>query len=170
MKLRTLLFWTHLTAGATAGLVILVMSVTGVLLMYERQLIEWSDRAYRSSALAGSSPLRIEALLAQVAEQRPTETPTAITLRSAPAAPIAVTLGQTTVYQDAYTGRVLGEPSTDVRFVMSELRAWHRWLALDGENRPIGKAISGWANFIFLFIVLSGIYLWIPRKWGWQNV
>jgi uncharacterized iron-regulated membrane protein len=170
MKLRTLLFWTHLTAGATAGVVILIMSVTGVLLMYERQLIEWSDRSYRSAVTAGTSRLAIETLLARVAEQRPHMTPTAITLRSAPPAPIAVTLGQATVYQDAYTGRLLGEASTDVRFVMSELRAWHRWLALDGENRPLGKAISGWANLIFLFIVLSGIYLWLPRKWGWQNV
>src|SRR5688572_10787246 len=140
MKLRTLLFWTHLTAGATAGVVILIMSVTGVLLMYERQLIEWSDRSYRSAVTAGTSRLAIETLLARVAEQRPHMTPTAITLRSAPPAPIAVTLGQATVYQDAYTGRLLGEASTDVRFVMSELRAWHRWLALDGENRPLGKA------------------------------
>ena len=170
MKLRTVLFWTHLTAGVTAGLVILVMSLTGVLLMYERQLIEWSDRGYRSAHAMGTSRLTIEKLLARVTEQRPHDTPTAITLKSAPAAPIAVTLGQKTVYQDAYTGRVLGEPSTDVRFVMSELRAWHRWLALDGTNRAIGKAISGWANLVFLFIVLSGIYLWIPRKWGWPHL
>ena len=170
MKLRTLLFWTHLTAGVAAGLIILIMSVTGTLLMYERQLIEWSDRGYRSAAPAGTARLTIETLLARLAEQRPHDTPTALTLRSAPAAPVAVTLSRTTVYQDAYTGRVLGEPSTDVRFVMSELRAWHRWLALDGESRPIGKAISGWANVVFLFIVLSGIYLWLPRKWGWQNV
>jgi uncharacterized iron-regulated membrane protein len=170
MKLRTLLFWIHLTAGATAGVVILIMSVTGFLLMYERQLIEWSDRDFHSAPPAGTSRLTIETLLARIKEQQPRETPTAITLKSAPSAPVAITLGQATVYQDAYTGRVLGAPATDVRFVMSELRAWHRWLAMDGENRPIGKAISGWANLVFLFIVLSGIYLWMPRKWGWQNV
>ena len=44
MKLRTLFFWAHLTAGLTAGIVILTMSATGVLLTYERQLIEWADR------------------------------------------------------------------------------------------------------------------------------
>jgi uncharacterized iron-regulated membrane protein len=52
---------------------------------------------------------------------------------------------------------------------MSEARAWHRWLSLDGEGRAIGKAISGWSNLIFLFIVLSGMYLWIPRV-GWRGV
>jgi uncharacterized iron-regulated membrane protein len=171
MKLRTVVFWSHLTAGVTAGIVILIMSLTGVLLMYERQLIEWSDRGYaRTAPAAGSQRLPVETLLARVTEQRPEHTPTTITLRADVTAPVAITLGQTTVYQDPYTGHILGEPSTDVRRVMTELRAWHRWLSLDGETRAIGKAVSGWSNLIFLFIVLSGMYLWIPRKWGWQNV
>ena len=38
--MRKVLFWMHLTAGVTAGLVILVMSLSGVLLAYERQLTE----------------------------------------------------------------------------------------------------------------------------------
>jgi uncharacterized iron-regulated membrane protein len=33
--LRRILFWLHLAAGVTAGLVILVMSVTGVILSFE---------------------------------------------------------------------------------------------------------------------------------------
>src|SRR5687768_6346108 len=127
MKLRTVLFWTHLTAGVTGGVVILTMSLTGVLLMYERQLIEWSDRGYRSAAPVGGARLPVDTLLRRLAEQRPDQPPTAITMRSEPAAPVAVTLGPTTVYQDAYTGQVLGEASTDVRRDMSELRAWHRW-------------------------------------------
>ena len=57
MKLRTLIFWPHLIAGITAGIVILVMSVTGVLLTYERQLIAWSDSQYRSTVPAqGAQP------------------------------------------------------------------------------------------------------------------
>jgi uncharacterized iron-regulated membrane protein len=32
------------------------------------------------------------------------------------------------------------------------------------------RAITGWSNLIFLFIVLSGLYLWFPRKWSWQHV
>jgi uncharacterized iron-regulated membrane protein len=171
MTLRTVLFWTHFTAGVTVGAVILTMSATGVLLMYERQLIEWSDRAHRSVPPSdGAKRLPIETLLARVAQQQPDRAPTAVVLRSEATAPAAVTLGQTTLLQDVYTGRLLGEPSTDVRRVMTDLRAWHRWLAMDGENRATGKAISGWANLIFLFIVLSGIYLWMPRKWAWPNV
>jgi uncharacterized iron-regulated membrane protein len=171
MKLRTLLFWTHLVVGLTAGIVILIMSVTGVLLTYERQLIEWSDRAYRSAPPASRAErLPVEGLLARAAEQRPDSRPTAITLRADPLAPATLSLGQTTVYQDVYSGALLGEPTTDVRAVMSRLRAWHRWLAMEGERRAIGKAVSGWANLVFLFIVISGMYLWIPRRWKWPHV
>jgi uncharacterized iron-regulated membrane protein len=171
MQLRTLVFWTHLTAGVTAGIVILIMSVTGVLLTYERQLIEWSDRAYRTIPPSQDvDRLSVEALLGRAREQRPDQTPTAITVRSDPRAPASLTLGQTTVYQNVYSGDLVGEPSTGIRAAMTQLRSWHRWLAMAGERRPIGKAVSGWANLIFLFIVLSGMYLWIPRRWGRQNL
>jgi uncharacterized iron-regulated membrane protein len=168
MTIRRVFFWAHLTAGVCAGLVILTMSVTGVLLTYEKQLIEWSDRAYRASS-SGAERLPVEALLARAAEQRPQQAPTAITLRADRSAPAAIAFGQATVYQDVYTGQLVGEPTTGVRRVMSEARAWHRWLSLDGEDRAVGKAINGWSNLIFLFIVLSGMYLWIPRV-GWRGV
>lgn len=170
MQPRSLFFWCHLAAGVVAGVVIFIMSLTGALLTYERQLIEWSDRAYRSTPSTDAAQrLPVETLLQRLSEQRP-DAPTAITVRSDPAAPVAVAFGQATVYQDAFSGRIIGAPSTDVRRLMSQLRAWHRWLALDGEGRAIGRAISGWSNVVFLFIVLSGIYLWLPRKWTWQHV
>jgi uncharacterized iron-regulated membrane protein len=171
MKLRTVLFWTHLTAGLSAGAVILIMSVTGVLLTYERQMIAWSDRAYRMTPPSpDAAALSIEALLARATEQRPDLGPTAITVRSDPGAPVALAFGPMTVYQDPYSGALLGEPSTAVRVAMSRLRAWHRWLAMEGERRALGKAVSGWANLVFLFIVLSGMYLWIPRRRDWLGL
>jgi uncharacterized iron-regulated membrane protein len=170
LKFRSILFWLHLAAGVTTGVVILTMSLTGVLLMYERQLIEWSDRLYRSVPAEGrTGRLPVESLLARASEQR-TQTPTAITLRSEPDKPAAVAFGSRTVYQDVYTGQLLGEPAAEMRAAMSTLRAWHRYLALDGDSRPLGKAISGWSNLLFLFIVLSGMYLWIPRVVNWRTV
>ena len=43
---RKVLFWLHLSAGVLAGLIILMMSVTGVLMTYERQLQSWEDGPY----------------------------------------------------------------------------------------------------------------------------
>ena len=80
MKLRTLIFWPHLIAGVTAGVVIFVMSVTGVLLTYERQLIAWSDSQYRSAVPAGAERLSVETLLQTVRDEHPDVSPTAVTI------------------------------------------------------------------------------------------
>jgi uncharacterized iron-regulated membrane protein len=171
MKLRTLIFWPHLIAGVVAGVVILMMSVTGVLLTYERQMIAWSDSHLRSQVPdAGATRLSVEALLGIIRQQHPDVSPTAITVGSAPDAAVTVAVPQRTLYFDAYTGRLLGEGTTGVRRFMSETRAWHRWLAVEGENRPIARAITGWSNLVFLFIVVSGFYLWFPRKWTWKHL
>jgi uncharacterized iron-regulated membrane protein len=170
MKLRTLIFWPHLIAGVTAGIVILVMSVTGVVLTYERQMIAWSDSHYRSTVPAqGASRLSVEALLQTIRTQHPDITANAITMGAAPDAPVTVAVPQRNLYFDAYSGRLLGEGAQGMRRFMSETRAWHRWLAVDGEGRPIARFITGWSNFLFLFIVVSGFYLWFPRAWTWAQ-
>jgi uncharacterized iron-regulated membrane protein len=46
------------------------------------------------------------------------------------------------------------------------MTVWHRWLALEGGARSTGKSITGAANLTFLFIILSGLYLWVPRLWN----
>ena len=171
MKLRTLIFWPHLVAGITAGVVILVMSVTGVLLTYERQLIAWSDSQYRSTVPAqGASRLPVETLLQTIRTEHPDITANALTVGSTADAPVTVTVPQRTLYFDAYSGSLLGEGAQGMRRFMSETRAWHRWLAIEGEGRPVARFITGWSNFLFLFIVVSGFYLWFPRKWTWNHV
>ena len=171
MTIRRLLFWSHLVAALMAGVIILLMSVTGVLLMYERQLIAWSDSGYRSVPPSATAPrLSVGTLIARVTEGRPDLRPTAVTVGADAGDPIILSGGPRPLYVDAYTGATLGEGSTTMRTAMSELRAWHRWLAVDGEGRPLARAITGWSNVVFLFIVVSGIYLWFPRKWTWPRV
>jgi uncharacterized iron-regulated membrane protein len=46
--LHKIIFWSHLLAGIVAGLVIFIMSFTGVILMYEPQIAEYSERNQRS--------------------------------------------------------------------------------------------------------------------------
>jgi uncharacterized iron-regulated membrane protein len=43
MTFRKFLFWTHLTLGCFAGMVIAVMAATGAVLAYERQISSWAD-------------------------------------------------------------------------------------------------------------------------------
>ena len=171
MKLRTVLFWPHLVTGVLAGALILLMSATGVLLTYERQLVEWSNSDLRSRVPAsGPSRLPIEQVVASFQQAYPELTPSSIAVGSQPDDAVIVSAGPRTFYLDAYGGAVLGEGRQGMRQFMSDVRAWHRWLAAEGEARATARAFTGWSNLLFLFIVCSGLYLWFPRKWTWQHL
>jgi uncharacterized iron-regulated membrane protein len=168
--LRTLLFWAHLVCGVAAGVVVLLMSVTGVVLTYEKQMLEWADARAHSSVPPsnGARPLPPETLLAGVVAARPGAAPTGVTRRADPTAPATVTLeGNRALLVHPYTGAVLGEPSPGLRAFFRATTNWHRWLALEGASRATGRLVTGVANLLFLFIVVSGIYLWVPRLWTW---
>src|SRR5262245_39009876 len=95
MKLfRKVLFWCHLTVGVIAGLVILVMSATGVALTYERQIAYWADtRDYRvASPSPNASRLSVETLLAKAREAQPDTSITTVSLRAGAIEPVAIGL------------------------------------------------------------------------------
>jgi uncharacterized iron-regulated membrane protein len=173
---RRLLFWCHLIVGVTFGVVVLIMSVTGVLLAYQRQITAWADtRGYDTAPpVAGARRLSVDVLLARVREVRPDFVATSVTMPAGAEANAAVTMsarrGDETLFVNAYTGVPLGNGSPAVRGFFRGVTDWHRWLALQGDSRATGRTITGAANFGFFFLVLSGFYLWFPRTWSWQKL
>ena len=166
--LRSTIFWIHLACGVTAGLVVLMMSVTGVLLTYERQVLAWADRGHYAEPLPAAERQTIVALLAAVKAHEPAFATTAITVRNDPRAPVAFTAGRDgTLLANPYTGTVAAQGGERLRSFFDAVTGWHRWFNASGENRAAARAITGASNLAFLFLVLSGIYLWLPRIWKW---
>lgn len=165
---RTVLFWIHLAVGAAAGIVILIMSITGMALTYEKQVIEWADRTAWTAPSTAGSHLAPETLIAAAAEARPEKPVVGLTLRADAAAPATVTFnGNSALLIDPYTATIIGEPPSGLRSFFRTMTVWHRYIALEGASRATGKAITGAANLGFLFLVVSGLYLWFPRVWTW---
>lgn len=165
LPIRKTIFWLHLAAGVLAGVVILLMSVTGVALTYERQMLAWAERGYLSQLRDGEEPLSIETLLDRVQDGEPEAAPSAVTLRSDLRAPASVSFGRgRSVFVDRYSGRVLGAGSPSARAFFRKVREWHRWMGMRGENRDRARAVTGACNLLFLFLVASGIVLWWPRN------
>lgn len=171
-RVRKAIFWLHLTAGIIAGLVIFVMCVTGALLAFERQIVELSESNARWVPVAdGSELIGPSQALAAVIDSRPQAAPSGISMRREAGAAWEVSLGREgTIFVDPYSGAITGESNKSVRAAMSVLRGWHRWLALSDDQRPIGKAVTGASNILFLFLAVSGIYIWFPRKLVWRVV
>lgn len=165
--LRKTLFWLHLSAGVVAGIVILLMSATGVLLAFERQIVAFAERDLRASAAdASKAPLPLSRLVASAAAAAPEDAkPSNILVRSDRLAPVTIAFGREhTLFVNPYTGAVLGEGAKGVRAFFDANESLHRFLLLKGDARDRGKAITGACNLAFLVIVLSGLFLWIPRR------
>lgn len=167
-KLRKIIFWCHLPVGVIAGAVIFTMCVTGVLLSFEKQITSWADtQGFRSAPPAAETThLPVETLLAKASEARG-NAPSAVTIKSDPAAPAEIAFGrETTLFVNPYSGAILGEGSQKVRSFFRTVTDWHRWLGAKGDNRNVARAITGACNLGFLFLVASGFYLWWPRSWN----
>ena len=173
MKLRTLLFWTHLAAGVVAGTVILIMSVTGTLLTFQQSVLRFIERSDRVVAVPahGAPRLDVDTLLARVAQAMPKTQPTTVTIESDPAAAATVALGnQGIVFVDPYTGAITGSGSARARAFYRSVTNWHRWLAAEGDRRAVARAITGACNAAFLVLAVSGLFLWWPKQWTLRHL
>ncbi|HEX8438645.1 PepSY-associated TM helix domain-containing protein [Archangium sp.] len=170
---RKIIFWPHLVSGVIAGLVIASMSITGVAIAFEHQILDWADRENRQvRAPAPDAPrLSVDELLARVRAARPEAQPSGVTVYPEPTAAVVVSTGRTSaVYVNPYTGEVRDQGARGWRGFFHAMEEWHRWLGAQGDNRAVGKAITGVSNTAFLFLALSGLYLWWPRKWTLRSM
>ncbi len=168
MSLRRAIFWIHLAVGVTASSVVLMLAVTGVILTYEAQLNRWALREYRADPPApDAAPLGLDELIAGVTGEPPARVVAAVVLRHDPREPAVVRLDDGgALHVDRFTGEPLGDGDTRTRRFLRSVMYWHRWFALEGEQRIIGRTITATANLGFLFLLVSGVYLWWPAGRG----
>lgn len=156
-------------AGVVTGLVIFFLSLTGVILMYEHQMVESAERSFHVEPVAGQLPLTVDELATVVARDIGEDTNLVFTNEEG--APVQVTQGRGNRWLlNPYTGEVIGDGSTATADFFGWMMRFHRWLALEGEGRDTARAIIGASNLVFLFIILSGLYLWLPKIWKWAII
>ncbi|MXY98196.1 MAG: PepSY domain-containing protein [Gemmatimonadetes bacterium] len=166
--IRKTIFWIHLTSGVVTGIVILIMSVTGVLLTFQSQIVDYANRDYTTihPPHPGAERLDLDAVLTAVRDVESEAAPTSVTIRPDPAEAYVVRFGRAkTVFVDPYTGHVRGEGNIAVRDFLREIVYWHRWFGAEGENRAVARAVTGACNLAFCLLTITGLYIWWPRRW-----
>ena len=169
MPFRKVVFWIHLTCGLVVGLVILIMCVTGVLLTYSRQMTVWADRHHWSPPAVEGQRAPLSEFVTNARGYDPARTVTGLTLYPGTDGPVATVMGDRWLYFDPSTAEVRGWSSDRMRRFLGFVQDWHRWLNRSRDNRAVGRFVTGWSNVLALFMVLSGMYLWIPRRWRWLH-
>lgn len=169
MMIRKGIFWLHLICGIVAGAVVLIMSVTGVILTYERQMLAWEDHAYFAEPTPGQARLSIETLVESAT--RVQFTPESVIVSRDPRAPVVLRQGRSqSVYLNPYSGEAYEPHSPALDNFFSAVTGWHRWFNISGEGRANARAITGAANLMFLLLIISGFYLWLPAVYRWSTM
>ncbi len=176
MPFRQTLFWAHLVVGLTVGLVVALMAGTGMLMAFEHPLVARAERA-DGAPPAGvkvtdkSRAWTVANLIDAAMAAQPDATPSAFTADADLARPAAVQFGRGgVVYLNNFTGRVVGTGAPRLRAFFRTVEGLHRWLALNGTGRNWGRNITGVAVLGFLLLILSGLWLWVPRRIRWRSI
>lgn len=172
-RVRKVIFWCHLISGVIAGIVILIMSVTGAVLALKPQILRFAESDMRTVQVPQTNAQRLttQELFAKLKEAKPTAKPTALTIQSEPSEAAAFALGREgTIYMNPYNGQITGEGAKKTNAFFRAMEDWHRWIGMSGDTRPIGKAITGFCNAAFLILAITGLYIWMPRKFSKQSL
>lgn len=166
--LRSVIFWTHLVCGVAAGSVIFTMSFTGLVLTYERQIEQWVAERHYVPASAQGERLPLEQLLLVQKAVQPELEVASLVITHDPGAPVSFRAGrQAGLDLNPYSGKEMELENPALSAFLAWNTGFHRWFNVQGENRALARQITGASNVIFLFLVVSGLYLWLPSLWHW---
>lgn len=171
MTLRKTLFWLHLLAGSIAGLVIGTMALTGTAIAFEPQVLDFLRKEVQKlEAPPDASPLPLEAIV-EAAEAHRGGKATSLTIPSERDSAIQVFFGRKDFdFTNPLTGEHIPDPGASSARVFQKLTSIHRWLGAEGESRPFFRSITGASNAAFVFLGISGLFLWMPRRFGWPSL
>ena len=157
--IRKTVFWLHLSVAAIAGAVILMLAVTGVVLSLEETVTGLAERRYAVAVPEGAERLPPEGIVLATGF-----TAMSLSYRSDPGAAVRVDEGPDRYARvDPYTGRVLARGPGGLERFFEGAHDWHRWFNVSGGSVRRARAVTGAVNLAFLFLLLTGPILWIPR-------
>ncbi|WP_455587238.1 PepSY-associated TM helix domain-containing protein [Bacteroides sp.] len=158
----------HLWLSIPFGLIISILCLSGGVLVFENEITEWLRHDLYYVKQVKATPLPVGELAERVAATLPDSVSvTGISISSDPARAYKVNLSKprrASVYIDPYTGEIKGKYER-VPFFTTMFKL-HRWL-LDSMkpdgNIFWGKMIVGVSTLMFVFVLISGMMVWIPR-------
>ncbi|MDR6567188.1 PepSY domain-containing protein [Chitinophaga ginsengisegetis] len=171
----------HLWLGLGAGIIVLIISITGCLFVFQKEV---NDYYYRKILYVTpeNTPLRPVSELKKTAQAAlgPDKPAMSITTYARPdmawefmaykGNDTALTYFGTLEYYESvlvnpYTGKVTGRIDYKYNF-FSIVKGIHWSLLL---NDKYGQTIVGWSTLIFVVLMITGLIMWWPKKWNKAN-
>lgn len=165
--MKKLLGWLHLWLGIVSGIVVLIVALTGTLLVFEEELEHtFHAKFFYVDTPAHAVRLPLDQLVATVQEKHPGYQRGNIVITPEKDRSVVFLLQKDNkrssllyVAVNPYTGRIIETLPASRRFFTIVLQL-HRYLCM-GET---GKLITGISCSIFVFLTISGLVLWWPKR------
>jgi uncharacterized iron-regulated membrane protein len=156
---RKLLHTLHLWLGLISGSLLILVALTGCILAFEDEIRYLTQHDLLYVEAEERPQINVEQMLAIVKQYDPHIKLNQIRYLGADRAALVYTRDKKIVSVNPYTGVVLGvrDMKSDV---MSVILSFHRTLLLE----KTGEAIILCNVWIFLFMLVSGLVIWLPRK------
>lgn len=154
----------HLWLSIPLGLIITVICLSGAMLVFRDEIDELThhDRYFVKDVIG--DPLSIEVLADKVNSQL---TDNSVTSVRVPADPdrnyvFGLAKNRSSAYVNPYTGELVDITQRAGDSFFGTMLRLHRWL-LDG-SRDLGKSIVGYTTLVFVFIIITGFFIWWPKS------
>jgi len=159
----------HLWMGIGSGIILFLVCLSGTVLTFEEEIKALFAKEFVVANTNGNQ-LSIETLSESLSEEGVINN---ISIPNSSNAPLIFNIKTSAqerrgsnFFVDPFSGEYQKYQKSALDGFFSTMFKMHRWLLLDTE---VGRPIVGVATIIFLFLAISGIVLWFPKKMKWKN-
>jgi len=154
----------HLWLGLSSGLIVFIVALTGSLLVFEKEIDTFINPEFYNVSSVGTKKVPVDVYVRAIEKQYAITELDRIQTYQDPQRSVIISGTDSNKNDqifsvDPYTGKVLASIPEKSRF-FSVVLDLHRHLIL-GE---VGKFITGCSCLIFVFLLISGLILWWPKK------
>ena len=159
----------HTWAGITAGFVLILVSLTGSLLVFEQELDVYFYPELFDFEPTADEPMTFEQALLLVQREMPEISARGVYQQKDRANAVMLYSDEEPYPQiiiDPYRGEIRGT-RVYKNTIMGFIRNFHRTLLIPAA----GRYIVGISSLVCVILMITGLRLWIPKKWKeWKHL
>ncbi|MFZ4861773.1 PepSY-associated TM helix domain-containing protein [Sphingobacterium sp. Mn56C] len=158
--------WLHLWLGLVSGIIVIILSVTGCVLVFEhdfKALVYNYIHVEEQSADKQLPPSELYKKIKAVYPDKEVESVWYYGLDKSVKAGLEDF--DSILYVNPYSGEVLAAVDHDDIFHFMDEGHRRLWMP-----RKVGRQVVGWGTLVFFIVTVSGIIMWWPKKWNKRMV
>lgn len=160
MTLKKINAWIHLWFGLASGIIVVIVSLTGCILVFEQEIKSLTQPWLHAERPGNAEILPPSAIFNKVKNALPDKEIHSVWYYGADQTAKVNIDSDSAIYVNPYSGQIVAMVNEEDFFHF--ILEGHTTLWLENE---LGEGIISYATLIFFVLLITGIILWWPKKW-----